>query len=479
MIKIFGYLTYLDRELKAISPELGVLGLFGNMRREYLAREMSQQTRKYADRVGSEYPVDVLPAPFNEGLHQLAGRKGLQWEDTEFHLRYRATDGDELALVSPLAAGNPEGVKRSIRKGFKASMLPLNAILPEEVHAKFVPPEDYFEPHPTSRPDPYGQYTDKAVIRDADGFYLASRKFPHTVLMNITYDCPVGCVGCYKSAAGTREEKRIIDFGVSLSTVERQADGLADWLNSHPEVYDVIISGGEPLLAGNDAVGYVFERLKDAGNLDIVRICTGAIFQGLPFRIDDELVDLLMEFSGETGRRVTFNAHLSNHYQITPEALMAVEKITESGFKIYSQVPIQEGVNYFRDDPEKTREFLVELGRRQAVAGIEPYKWIMDMHPRTPKRYVPLEMALKTWGEISDSHEYPELQRPRTFSILCEEGNILLSGHTLYSMDKQVDVERGVVVYKIPGFGARRTFTYSEPLLPGYNDNPESPRFKA
>ena len=179
---------------------------------------------------------------------------------------------------------------------------------------------------------------------------------------------------------------------------------------------------------------------------------------------------------------MTFNAHLSNHYQITPEALQAVRRIRQRGFAIYSQVPVQEGVNFFREDLGKTMEYLVEMGRRQAVAGIEPYKLIVDMHPRTQKRYVPLELLLRIWSRLGESHDYPELERPKTLTILCEQGNLILSGHILACMEKNVDKEKGAVIYKIPTVYSlhaknpcmERTFTYAEPLISGYNDDPKS-----
>jgi L-lysine 2,3-aminomutase len=301
-------------------------------------------------------------------------------------------------------------------------------------------------------------------------------------LMPINTFCPVGCAGCYRSYYTREERGKGEELGITSETVLGQTDEFVEWLNRNPEVYDVIISGGEPLMVNNDVLKGMFKRFGGAENLKIARICTGALFQGLPFRIDEELLDNLSGFSSETGKRVTFNAHLSNHYQITPEALQAVRRIKKRGIEIYSQVPVQEGVNFFREDLDKTMFYITELGRRQAAAGIEPYKMILDMHPRTQERYVPLELLLKVWSNLGESHDYPELERPRTLSILCEQGNIILSGYALASMRKEIDKENGAVIYKIPAVysldmhehAMERTFTYIEPLIKGYNDDPKS-----
>ena len=434
--------------------------------------------RAFMKNVGTEFPsVDDIETGARQRLLSLTESRGLGWDDAGFHLKYRITDPEDLFALFQEKGGS--GLERAVEQGYVFSMLPLNAVLPEEVLTNFVPGCDYFDEHPSVNPeDPYGLFTGEARITGRHGRYLASRKFRHSALMPITSFCPVGCASCYRGYY-TRETRENGSLSIGKGTIHEQAAELVEWLNMHPEVYDVIITGGEPLMVGNVVLKEIFDNFRGAEHLNIARICTGAIFQGMPFSIDDELLNMLGEFSYETGKRVTFQAHLSNHWQITPEALQAVRRIKKMGFGIYSQVPIKEGVNFFRENLDKTMYYLTELGRRQAVAGVEPYKLIMDIHPRTQKGCVPLELMLKVWSRVGESHDYPELERPKTLSILCPEGNIILSGYTLANMRKEVDRGKGMVIYRIPAVyqlsagepRMERMFTYGEPLMPGYNDD--------
>ena len=369
-------------------------------------------------------------------------------------------------------------VQKALREGYNMSILPMNMLLSIEALWKYIPESDYFSKRCISEnPDPYGHESHR--IYGKCGLILGTYMFKHSFLMDIQTFCPIGCVGCYKTYY-TREKGH--KLGISKETIDIQSKETIEWLNQHSDVYDIIISGGEPLLIDldNSKIKILFDYLRKARYLKIVRICTGVIFQGLPFRIHETLLRIIKDFCRETGKKFTFHAHLTNHYQITPEALCAVKKIKEMGFNIYSQVPIQEGVNFFRDDEKKTMDFFVKLGRYQVRAGVEPYKYIVDMHPRTEKRYVPIERLLPIWRKIAESHIYPELERPRTLSILCKQGNIILSWYMLKHMKKRLDRKKNEVVYEIPsivGMGGSeevKIVEYTEPIIEGINDDSKS-----
>lgn len=361
--------------------------------------------------------------------------------------------------------------------------MPLNLLMPQEVLNQFIPSEDFSIPHPAKDIDPYGIASPNAKIVNGE-LWIGSRKFKHTVLMNIHGHCPIGCSDCYKSYY-VREKGQESNLGAGdpyeevPTRLEKQTKLLVEYLNMNPQVYDVIISGGEPLIRSNTHIKLMLEAFRSAKHLKILRICTGVIFLGLPFRIDNELLDMLSEFSKETGIKITFQTHLSNHFHITPEAVLAVKKIQSRGFNIYSQTPIKEGVNFFSDSLEKTIFFFRELVRRQFIVGVEPYKFIVDMHPRTLSYYVPIEVLSKVFSAIFDSHDIPDLERPKTLSILSKQGNLVLSWHSLFAMEKEIDRKKNTVKYHIPKIRIEgnkeliENYIYEEPLLQ-VNEDPNS-----
>ncbi len=506
------------------------------VRYKYLNRNLNKRMRSILKLANINVPENKIKEKIIlEKFNKIIENENIDWGDWRFHLDYRINlnrksgeeDFDLFFNLSPMDEIGKTVIKKITKEGVKVngngneeinlydlSILPLNLLLDSSVKNYFIPPIDYLEPHSTKKPDPYGIIHGKSrsqidkgkpnAIKDTDtGLLLGSHKFSHTLLLNIDFYCPMGCSDCYKTRMGTREylDPKYIKKGKkpkiyshydlgelnppSKSQISLQAKQAVKWMNETSRgqlVYDVILSGGEPLCLSNESIKIVLDEFKRAENLRVFRICTGMLFLGAPFRISHELLDILCDFSEETGIRLTFQAHLGNHHMITPEAVIAIQKIKKHGIPIYSQIPIKHGINFFLDDLDKTINYLVELGRRQVVVGIEPYMFIIDMHPSTNAYYVPIEPLMQVWGMLIESHDYIGLERPRTLSVLFEDGNIILSGHSLFSAKKQVDKDNDRVIYTIPRIESSKgwkaniaeSFIYSEPLLKGINDDSKS-----
>jgi len=474
-------LERLNREIKDIDKSLSVLDYFAFLRALYLEK-IDGPTRRYIIQARAEIPELRLGKDILQKFRRLAEREGHRWDDLKFHLKYRIHTFEMLGeILGPEAAEGAEAVKDR----YLLSVLPLNILLPQETKTKFIPPADYFALHLTGTPDPYGIWMKGSLVLDREGKYvkkdgyLASRKFKDVILVNITETCAHGCAGCYKSPL-TREKEGEVAEQFKLRTEEdrvlRQTRGVVEWLNRHPEVGAVVRSGGEPLTYPNRTFKEILEEYKWAEHLKVLRICTGVIFMGTPWRIDDELIGLLKEFSRETGKRVAFNAHISNHQQITPEALVAVKKIKEAGFDILLQMPIQAGVNFFAKGPDdedgikKTIEFFVKASSMANAAGLQNYKWIVDMQPRTQERVVPIELLAEIINRAFETHEYSDMTRPNFVELLCRQGNVYLNKQLIDGATaKMVDREMGTVAYFISPNG-KDVVLHRERLIPGVND---------
>jgi L-lysine 2,3-aminomutase len=524
------YQSGADQVFRSHQPEVGPRTLLEVLRAIYLERNDSPATRAVCAKAQISFDTSLVA---NEVLVAVASEIGWNWGDWHSHLAkrfhlHRDSGEDEFQMaydLLPELLSRKEILLAAIKKGmnvlsasgkaerrfYDLSMLPLNLLLGERAVRYFLPPLDYFQPHSTKKEDPYGllwapsraasaKDLPAAVVSSEDRLLLGAHKFSHTFLMNIDFYCPIGCSDCYKTRFGTREYVGGSDqhtnpslyvhpvYGKAVppnfSSINDQAKRVVTWLNSDPRgrsVYDVIVSGGEPLILSNEKLKAFLGELRGAKNLRILRICTGTLFLGLPMRIDDELVEILDHFSSETGVRVTIQAHLACHEQIVAESVIAVSRLRKRGINIYSQVPIKEGINFFVSDLRRTVNELALLGKKQVAIGVEPYMFIVDMHPSTNAFYVPIEPLICVWGALVESHDYPGLERPRTLSILFEGGNIILSGNTMLAMTKAVDKDRGIVTYRIPRVGPDQSnrpsiaevFEYSEPLGP-HNENPDS-----
>jgi len=448
------------------------------------------------------------------------------WGETDFHLKNRIhltrqSNNEMFNLlfeIYELSDVHKERLKEIIKRGiefkngehffYDFSVLPLNIILGLEVIKYFIPPIDYFTLNSTNQEDPYGIIKGKtrskgfvnsptAIKSNHSNLLLGANKFTHSLLFNIDFYCPIGCSDCYKARMGTREftsdfktkSFMIESLGEVISptknTVIEQAKQTVMWMNNTERgknIHDIIISGGEPLMLPNETIKQVLEDFRKAENLKVLRICTGTLFLGMPFRIDNELLRLLKKFSNETGIRITIQAHIGSYHMISPESVIVIQRIKRYGFNIFAQIPIKNGINFFLSDPQKTIRELSLLMHKLVIADVEPYMMIVDMHPSTNEFYVPIEPLLQVWGDLVESHDYPGLEKPRTLSMLFEQGNIILSGNSLFAITKEIDTENLLVHYQVPRVGIgenwdgsiKEIFKFSESLIVGINDNPNS-----
>ena len=406
----------------------------------------------------------------------------VSWGDWHWHIRNRLRY-DNLGLLYtlfPRYQGRAEELRQYLTE-YDLSILPLNLLQPEGV-AKFLP---RLELHHAR--DPYGVQHEESVLLQEDGstkHYLATHKRGYATFLPILggsagrVSCPIGCAGCYRGPQTRRRQPlRVIradgsDYGVQIPDPVQQMQWLVEEWNKLSEfsgVYDVLLSGGEPLLLPNKTIIRMLQELTHAEHLKVLRICTGTLFLGLPFRFDDELIQILVDFREQTGIQVKISAHVSHPEHITPEAVHFARKIVEAGIEILPQCPLEPGVNFWIDDLDKTEATIRRLDQLLAIViGTRGYKWILDMQGG-----VPLVSAIEIWRRLHDSHlGDSDITRPTSFALFLPraEGNLNLSYHSLSAITSVVDRSAETVTYRIP-HPSDVIVEYQEPLILGVNDN--------
>ena len=417
------------------------------------------------------------------------------WSSEVFQLLFRATKPEHLKILG--LEQYEEEAKRTVTAGRRMSILPYNAVMGDTTIQKYVPSRpDKFSGNWRHSIDPYGIFRelDRVIAINNAGkkTYLATRKFPYAVLANITESCFIGCDGCYKgsmvrtSLAALAEvdlEYAQIKMELSLQQerAERQAELLTRWLNKNSEVDTIVMSGGEPTLFSNQALEKILDQYKQADTVKVVRMCTSSIFQGMWYRIDDEFVHLLQNFERETGKQFYINAHVTDDFQLSaPEARMAVERLKRGGISVHLQMPLQEGINFRRDDIAWSVAKLRKISKIAYSLGVIPYKMIVDMHsPSHPDLTVPIETVTKVIGFLDQHENHSDHERWQAYNVLHEQGNLYLTTYPHFTAVKDIDENTQRVTYFIPKveFGERKRIivhTYEEPIIQGHNDNPNS-----
>lgn len=155
-------------------------------------------------------------------------------------------------------------------------------------------------------------------------------RYRDRVLLIATTMCSMYCRHCTrKRIAGTRE---------SSITAQRMRQ-VIEYLRVHPEVSDVIVSGGDPLTMSDGSIEMVLSSLRSVPSVQVIRIGT-RVPVVLPMRITDNLVNMLKKY-----HPLWINTHFNHPNEITPQAKEALAKLADAGIPLGNQTVLLAGVN--------------------------------------------------------------------------------------------------------------------------------------
>jgi lysine 2,3-aminomutase len=181
-------------------------------------------------------------------------------------------------------------------------------------------------------------------------------KYPHTVLLLCNEVCGAYCRYCFRKRLFMDENDEVtLDVSEGLKYV-------AD----NPEVTNVLLTGGDPLLMSTRRLVEILEALRSIPHVRIIRI--GSKMPAFdPWRIlrDEDLQAALRKYS-LPDRRIYLMAHFDHPRELTREAVAGLDCYIRSGVICVNQCPLIAGIN---DDPQ----VLTDLYQRLAWAGCPPY----------------------------------------------------------------------------------------------------------
>lgn len=157
-----------------------------------------------------------------------------------------------------------------------------------------------------------------------------THRYPDRVLMLVTTQCATYCRYCTRSRiVGDPSET------FSKSDFEQQIN----YIRENPQIRDVIISGGDPLVLPMKILEEILFRLRGIEHVEIIRIGTRApVF--LPMRITKELTDMLQKY-----HPLWMNIHVNHPNEITAELSQATDLLTKAGIPLGNQTVLLAGVN--------------------------------------------------------------------------------------------------------------------------------------
>ncbi len=170
-------------------------------------------------------------------------------------------------------------------------------------------------------------------------------RYPDRCLFLVTSYCPLYCRYC------TRKRKWVDEDG---TTGQRKIEKMIEYVAEHPEIRDVIVSGGDPLSLSLTYLEKILAGLRAIPHVEIIRFGSRVpVF--LPQRIDSELTSLLEKY-----HPIWINTHFNHPNEITPESAAACDRLLRAGIPVNNQAVLLRGVN---DCPYTMRDLVQGLMR--------------------------------------------------------------------------------------------------------------------
>jgi lysine 2,3-aminomutase len=262
------------------------------------------------------------------------------WDDWKWQFRNVFKDEGTFELLKQLIKMEPDqerAVELAVQHGVPFGITPHYLHLMDHepspydfaVRKQVLPPLSYVEnmiDHMGDRDLAF----DFMREHDTSPVDLITRRYPRVAILKPYDSCPQICVYCQRNweITGPLEE-------AALAKPE-QIDAALDWYAEHDSMMDVLLTGGDPMVLGDERLKHMMDRLAEMPHMRNIRIAT-RILVTVPQRITEGFCDLLGSYY-ETGKRtVCVVTHIEHPYEITPETAMAAQRVREHGIYIYNQ----------------------------------------------------------------------------------------------------------------------------------------------
>ncbi len=250
------------------------------------------------------------------------------WNDWHWQVKKRITTVEELKKYLDISKNEEEAISKCLQK-LRMAITPyyLSLIDPENpndaVRKQAVPTLSELEKGEDDIDDPLHEDSDSPVPG-------LTHRYPDRVLLLVTDQCSMYCRYCTR--------RRFAGHNDCAMPMDR-IDKAIEYIKKTPEVRDVLISGGDPLLMSDDRLEYIISSLRAIPHVEIIRIGTRTPIV-MPQRITKELTDMFKKY-----HPLWINVHFSHPSEVTTESKRACEMLADAGIPLGNQSVLLAGIN--------------------------------------------------------------------------------------------------------------------------------------
>ena len=251
-----------------------------------------------------------------------------------------------------LVAAEDRGAIEPVAARYAVALTPTVAALIDKldptdpIALQYVPRPEELKETPEERADPIGDHAHSPV----EGIV---HRYPDRVLLKAVHVCPVYCRFCFRREMVGPQG----DGNLTPAALEKALD----YIGAHPEIWEVILTGGDPLVLSPRRLGEITKKLATMPHVKIVRIHSRVPVVD-PDRISAEMIEAL-----KTGGKTVYVALHANHpREMTPAARQACARLIDAGVVMVSQSVLLKGIN---DEPD----VLADLMRAFVETRVKPY----------------------------------------------------------------------------------------------------------
>ncbi len=331
---------------------------------DILSTAVQEQVNRYP--TGIDAGVTAARRSRKESILKALGASDREWLDWRWQIANIVRDPDLMATLVGLSTSERESIEAAKVRRLPFAVIPYYLSLMDEqpdsgndraIRAQVIPPRSYVA-EIDGRTSDGMSCLDFMRESDTSPIDLITRRYPAICIFKPFNTCPQICVYCQRNW----EIEDAMEPG-ALAAASDIEKAMA-WLEGHPAIHEVLITGGDPLAMDDEQLEAILDRIFAIRSIERIRIGSRVLLT-MPMRITDRLANLLSHYRIPGRRQVALVTHAQHSYELTPDTAMAVEKLRSRGIPVYNQLVYTFFIS---------RRFeAVQLRRTLALLGIEPY----------------------------------------------------------------------------------------------------------